>query len=139
MRRAGSDTRFWALLLAAIIAAGLLSRMQHSGFRLLDKYAGDALYAAMVYILLRLSARVASVALWAALAMTAIECFQLTGIPAALFRSGNPWLRVCARLLGTDFSFLDLLAYAVGIAALALLDRLRTPRPGASRPLDPVS
>ena len=119
--------RRWGLL-AAIIAAGLLSRTTHTGFRIVDKYAGDALYAAMIYVLLRLTGRVERVALWAAVIMTAIEFFQLTGIPAAMLHSAYPLVRVCARLLGTEFSVYDLLAYAVGIACLAAVDRQRTPR-----------
>jgi len=31
-------------------------------------------------------------------------------------------VRVCARLMGTEFSFLDLLTYAVGIASIYLAD-----------------
>ena len=115
--------QFWWWLLAAIIAVGLLSRVVHTGFRLFDKYMGDALYAAMVCVLLRLTGRIARVTVWAAVAMTAIEFFQLTRIPAGMLRSGVPAVRACARLLGTEFSVLDLLAYAVGIACLAAIDR----------------
>jgi len=114
---------FWWGLLAAIVVAGLLSRMAHTGFRVFDKYLGDALYAAMVYVLFRLTGRIARVTLWAAVAMTAIEFFQLTGIPAGLLRSEYPVVRVLARLLGTEFSVFDLLAYAVGIACLGAIDR----------------
>lgn len=89
---------------------------------LLDKYLGDALYAAMVYVLFRLTGRVARVALWAGVAMVAIEFFQLTHIPADMLRSRYLAIRVCARLLGTDFSVRDLLAYAVGIGCIALID-----------------
>jgi hypothetical protein len=121
-----SRRRFWCLLLAAIIAAGILSRSTHTGFRLLDKYLGDALYAAMVYALFRLSGRVTRVALWASLAMLAIECFQLTGLPSALLRSPHAPLRLAARLLGTQFSFADLAAYAAGIAALHALNARTT-------------
>jgi hypothetical protein len=117
----------WWALLAAIVAAGLLSRMTHTGFRLVDKYAGDALYAAMVYVLLRLTGRIERVALWSAATMTAIEFFQLTGIPLAMLQSTHPLVRVCARLLGTEFSVYDLCAYAVGIACLVAVDRKRTP------------
>lgn len=113
----------WLLLLAAIIAAGLLSRTLHTGQPLLDKYLGDALYAAMVYVLIRLTALNTHVALAAALTMTAIELFQLTGIPAALYRNGPLPVRLFARLLGTHFSPYDLLAYAAGIAAIAAADR----------------
>jgi hypothetical protein len=109
-------------MLAAIVAAGLLSRVAHTGSRLFDKYLGDALYAAMVYVLFRLTG-IGRVALWAAVAMTAIELFQLTRIPADMLRSAWPAVRACARLLGTEFSVLDLLAYAVGICCIAALDR----------------
>ena len=88
----------------------------------MDKYLGDALYAAMVYVLFRL-AGVARVALWAAVTMTGIELFQLTGVPAGMLRSGHLVVRACGRLLGTEFSVFDLLAYAVGIGCIAAADR----------------
>ena len=105
------------------VAAGLLSRMAHTGFRLLDKYLGDALDAAMVYVLFRLTGRIAHVAVWSAVAMTAIELFQLTLIPAGMLRSGYLVVRASGRLLGTEFSVFDLLAYAVGIGCIAAADR----------------
>ena len=104
--------------------------MAHTGFRVFDKYLGDALYAAMVYVLFRLTGRIARVAIWAAVAMTAIELFQLTRIPADMLRSPYPALRACARLLGTQFSVLDLLAYAVGIGCIAAVDRAESPLAG---------
>jgi len=122
MLQTGGGRRFWWGLLAAIIAAGLLSRVAHTGWRLFDKYLGDALYAAMVYVLFRL-AGIARAAVWAAVAMTAIEFFQLTGVPAHMLRSAHLAVRICARLLGTEFSVLDLLAYAVGIWCIAAFDR----------------
>ena len=117
--------RFWWASLAAIIAAGLLSRTVHTGLVLIDKYLGDALYAAMIYVILRLTGRIARVALWSAAAVTAIELFQLTGIPAGMAASESIVVRVCARLLGTQFSVLDLAAYAVGIACIAFADSRR--------------
>ena len=39
--------------------------------------------------------------------MTALELIQLTRIPAHLFAKDNVILRTIARLLGTEFSFLD--------------------------------
>jgi hypothetical protein len=111
-------------MLGAIVAAGLLSRALHTGFAIFDKYLGDALYAAMVYVLLRLSRRVEHVAVWSSVAMIAIEIFQLTGFAAGLFRNGSAAERVLARLLGTQFSPADLAAYGVGIAGLAAVARL---------------
>ena len=109
--------RAWAVTLLAIIALGILSRVLPIGWPLWDKYLGDALYAAMVYALIRLfsgqsSARIASFAL---VLMTALELFQLTLIPAQLATSQSWPIHMAARLLGTYFSFLDLAAYAFGI------------------------
>jgi len=87
-----------------------------------DKYLGDASYAAMVYAILRLAWRGAKLALPAMAVMTAIELFQLTLIPARMLASEHLIVRICARLLGTEFSFLDLLAYAVGIGCIYLAD-----------------
>jgi rRNA processing protein Krr1/Pno1 len=90
-----------------------------------DKYLGDALYAAMVYAILRLISRAYSrrTAVTAMAIMTAIEFFQLTMIPAHLLRSPHLIVRICARLIGTEFSFLDLLAYAVGITGIYFASR----------------
>lgn len=108
----------WVLTLLAIIAAGILSRLHQTGFVLIDKYLGDALYAAMFYVLLRPFWKPATTAICAMAAMTAIELFQLTMIPAHLLTSEHGLVRIAARLLGTQFSFLDLVAYAVGIGCI---------------------
>ena len=110
----------WILCLIGIIAVGILSRTVHTGLVILDKYLGDALYAAMVYVILRLLWRTAAVALPAMAIMTAIELFQLTMIPARMLASEHWIVRICARLMGTEFSFLDLLAYGVGIGCIYL-------------------
>ena len=97
----------------------------HTGWVIFDKYLGDALYAAMVYAILRIWMRTGSVALPAMVAMTGIELFQLTRIPAHLLASQHLAVRVCARLIGTEFSLLDLLAYAAGIGCIYLADPSR--------------
>jgi hypothetical protein len=112
----------WALCLVGIIATGILSRVVHTGLVIFDKYLGDALYATMVYAILRLVWRTRSVAAWAMAVMTVIELFQLTMIPARMLTSEHLIARICARAIGTEFSFLDLLAYGVGIACIYLLD-----------------
>ena len=120
--------------LAGIIAAGILSRVIHTGLPIFDKYLGDALYAAMVYAILRLLWKAAFVALPAMLIMTAIELFQLTMIPAHMLTSRHVLVRIGARLIGTEFSFLDLLAYAVGIACIYLADPVRPIHAGRLSP-----
>ncbi len=117
---------FWLIALIAIIALGIVSRAVHLGHQLWDKYLGDALYAAMVYVLLRLltKANPASLLVTSSSIMLAIEVFQLTGIPAAMLMHPELGVKVIARLLGTHFSFLDLFAYSVGIGCVWFLDRL---------------
>lgn len=119
---------WWLVCLAGIIAAGMLSRTVHTGVYLIDKYLGDALYAAMIYAILRLFWRGVLVAVWAMAIMTAIELFQLTLIPAHLMASPHPLVRIAARLMGTEFSFWDLLAYGVGIACIYVVDSARRPK-----------
>ena len=117
--------RGWFFMLAAIIATGILSRVVHTGWRISDKYLGDALYAAMVYAMLRLvwmGAPAIRVALAAMAAMIAIELFQLTGIAAHMLESPLLAVRICARLMGTSFSAVDLLIYAIGISGICLVD-----------------
>ena len=63
-----------------------------------------------------------AVGMSAMITMTFVELFQLTMIPAHMLASDHLISRICARLMGTEFSFLDLLAYAVGIACICLAD-----------------
>jgi hypothetical protein len=112
----------WILCLAGIIAAGILSRTIHTGWVLIDKYLGDALYAAMVYTILRLFGRAKGLAIYSMAIMTVIEVFQVTMIPARMLASEHGIVRICARLMGTEFSFLDLLAYIAGIGCVYLAD-----------------
>ena len=104
---------------------GILSRVVHTGLLIFDKYLGDALYAAMVYSILRILRRRTAVAVPSMVVMTAIELFQLTRIPAHLLGSEHLVVRMCARLMGTEFSFLDLLAYGVGIGCIYFADSSR--------------
>lgn len=119
----------WILCFAVIVLLGLLSRLVHTGWVLFDKYLGDGLYAAMVYALLRLwwPSRVAAV--MAAAVMAAIESFQLTLIPAQMLTSAYLAVRLLARLLGTQFSYLDLLAYAVAIGCMYFADSWQQGKP----------
>jgi hypothetical protein len=116
----------WAACIAAIVALGFASRLITTGLVVFDKYLGDALYATMVYAILRLFARpAASAAIWASVIMVGIEAFQLTLIPARMLASEQLLTRICARLLGVHFQFADLLAYGVGIGCIYLLDSPR--------------
>ena len=90
---------------------------------------GDALYAALVVVVLTCAAPRARswlVAVLGALLCAGLELAQFTGVPADL-SARWPVLRL---VLGTTFSAPDLPAYAVGAAAAAaLLARVRPPLP----------
>ncbi len=109
--------------LVPIISLGLFTRLVPLGWVIWDKYLGDALYAAMIYVLVQFITRrkPTAVAALAMLIMTAIELFQLTLIPQHLLTSPSLSVRLTARLLGTHFSLLDLAAYAIGIALTFLV------------------
>ena len=116
----------WVVALAVIIAAGIASRLGHTGITFFDKHLGDLLYAAMVYAVLRVafvSTRRSVVAGAAMAIMVAIELFQLTGIAAGMVANGNLATRICGRLLGTTFSFVDLGSYALAIAVCFFADQ----------------
>lgn len=110
-------------VLLAVVALGLLSRSVRLGNVVWNKYLGDALYAVMVYLLLRLAGggRWA----WAGAILLGIELFQLTGVPGELVASGNGLSWVAGRLLGTTFGWGDLAAYAVGLALAVWGERPR--------------
>lgn len=113
----------------AIVVAllGIGSRLFHTGFPLLDKYAGDALYAALIYLILRMLRPKHSD--WmhliaAGLIVLSIELFQLTGIALDWRRNGNAFQKLFSVALGTKFGFPDLLAYAIGISGIHAIDRI---------------
>src|SRR5260370_24532465 len=83
-RKLMKSRAYWIVCLVCIVGLGIASRVVHTGWILLDKYAGDALYAAMVYGLISLVWQTSRLrkAVLAMLIMTALEVFQLTMIPA---------------------------------------------------------
>ena len=122
-----------AALLATIpvTAAGLLVVLlgQATGGLVLSVAdpAGDALYAVLVYAVLTVvapRARRSAVAAAAFGVCAALELLQLTGMPASLAERAWVWRLV----LGTTFSPLDLVAYAVGVAVAWAAERWRTGR-----------
>jgi hypothetical protein len=112
--------------LVTTILLGILSRVYVTGLDVLDKYLGDGLYAMMVYLLISL--------IWmrmdafvkiggALLIMLLIEMFQLSNIPLQMSESENVIVKVLAILLGTRFSWLDLLSYMLGILFMYWIDQ----------------
>ena len=112
----------WLFIAAAIIVIGVASRLTHTGWIVSDKYLGDALYAAMFCALFNamwpLETRRNAIA--ALVLMLGLEFFQLTLIPAHMAQSGHFVTRMTARLLGTQFSWLDIAAYVVGVGLVGI-------------------
>ncbi len=117
-----------ALALGLTIALGLLSRRVRLGWSLWDKSLGDVLYAVAAYLALALvwpawpRRRLAALALAGCLL---VETFQATGIPASYADS-----LVVRYLVGTTFSWHDVLCYVVGVA----LAFTASPRPAPAPP-----
>jgi hypothetical protein len=113
------------ILLVLIIIIGIGSRVLHTSYQVFDKYLGDSLYAAMFYLLLRLfweKGNPLSTFGTTMLVMILIEVFQLTGIPSQFQSSGSSILKYISILLGTEFSWLDIMAYFVGLVAVSAFD-----------------
>ncbi|RFA08648.1 hypothetical protein B7R54_04940 [Subtercola boreus] len=110
-----------ALAVAALLTIGVGLGVHFGASGAAADFAGDALYAVLVYLVVaaiapRLrSVRVGAIAFGLC---AAVECFQLTGVPQSI-SAGFP---AAALLLGSTFSPVDLLAYAAGIVVITALD-----------------
>ncbi len=114
----------FAVLLLVVFVVGVSSRTVDLDSKLFNKYFGDALYAIAFYLLLGVLLPNTSsqrFILLTSVFVVAVECFQLTGIPLDL-RSRGGISRLISVALGTVFSWLDLLAYFVGIVVIGFAD-----------------
>lgn len=112
-----------------VIAFGVISRILRFENAIFDKYLGDALYAILFYLLISMlvsELRVIRKATIVFILMVTLELFQLTRIPMALSQNENVLARIAAMLLGTVFSWLDILAYLVGIVIVASVDMIKS-------------
>lgn len=125
------NRRLWLLVVGAVtIAVGLTTHVVGSGP--LADFAGDALYAVMVYLVIACvfpRARVLAVGLSALAVCALIEVFQLTGLPAVWAESFWPVRLV----LGAGFDPIDLIAYAVGAVLTGVIDLPLAHRSSAAR------
>jgi hypothetical protein len=107
------------------IGAGLASRRHPAFFpAFIARYAGDTLWAALVFWLLALGwrrARTRGLAGGAIAIAFAVECSQLYH---ATWIDSIRLTRIGALVLGSDFLWSDLVCYAVGVGIAAVLDAL---------------
>lgn len=117
-----------ALIITTVVCVvlGILTRSCPCGFRLWDKYLGDALYVACFYLLFGIvspESRIRGRAALATVFIIACECFQLTGIPVKVSRSPHAAMRWFGyAFLGTHFGWYDMAAYGVGLVSIVLID-----------------
>jgi hypothetical protein len=116
-------TQIRLLLLLAILGLGIASRAFTTGIVILDKYLGDGLYAAMFFILctIALKGRERLSVVIAGLIVGSMEVFQISNIPLELSTSEHAFVRLLAKLIGTRFGYLDILAYLIGIILCYLI------------------
>ncbi|MFZ2955660.1 MAG: DUF2809 domain-containing protein [Candidatus Ozemobacteraceae bacterium] len=105
--------------LVGTVILGIISRKLHLGFWFFDKSLGDVLYAVAAYLLIVLVTgfKPRRAAPFALFAVVCVELFKLTGLPLA-WRGFWParWL------LGSVFSWHNIVCYAVGAVAISLID-----------------
>lgn len=126
MKSARRHTLIYLCLI--VIALGVISRILRFENAFFDKYLGDALYAILFYLLISMlvsELRAIKKATIVFILMVAIELFQLTQIPMALSQNENVLARIAAMFLGTVFSWLDIVAYFVGIVIAASVDMMK--------------
>lgn len=123
--RPAPRSRLIFLALAALtVVIGLATRRFGDALpAFVAKYAGDVLWAAMVYLLMAAAwsrASIPRIALAAGAFSLAIEIGQLYHAP---WIDGIRHTRLGGLVLGFGFLWSDLLCYAAGIALAAALDR----------------
>lgn len=126
------NRRLLCVMVLLTIGLGLASRrFPHIFPAALGKYPGDALWAQMVYWLVGFCAPVASVVKVSLMAV-AISCADEL---SQLYQA--PWINQVRAttlghlVLGSRFSWLDMLSYTIGVALVAPLDGwLLRRRPG---------
>lgn len=126
MKSARRHTLIYLCLI--VIALGVISRILRFENAFFDKYLGDALYAILFYLLISMlvsELRAIKKATIVFILMVAFELFQLTQIPMALSQNENVLARIAAMFLGTVFSWLDIVAYFVGIVIAASVDMMK--------------
>jgi len=117
------DRRLYALLAVVTVLLGLASRRYAGGLpSFVADYAGDTLWAAMVFFLLAVLFPAASTRALAAAALALAFVVEASQLYHA------PWLdalratRLGALVLGYGFLWSDLVCYAVGVVLAAAVD-----------------
>lgn len=119
--------RLVILQIVLIILVGLLSRIVQLNNIIWDKYLGDMLYAVMFYYIFKLFIENHRKRLFVTfLLMVVFELIQLTGLPTYLSHTENFVFHILGFLIGSEFSFIDICVYIVGLSLLHLLKEFKS-------------
>lgn len=127
-----NNTKRHITYLVIILFLGIASRLLSTGIEFFDKYVGDALYAAMFFMIIMLLYKRMSpykAALLSFLIVFSMELFQLTNIPLNMRQQDNIFLKILSILLGTEFNILDIASYIIGIAIFLSIEIYIRSRP----------
>ncbi len=126
LKTVARSKRVVLFFLFAVVGSGLVSRKYPFLFpSMSDKYPGDALWAMMVFLAWAYLKPVESTGRLSFLALATSYCVEFSQLYEA------PWINAIHSttaghlVLGSTFSWWDMLAYTVGIAFSVGLDRLR--------------
>jgi hypothetical protein len=129
------DRRLYALLVVVTIALGLASRRYAGSLpAFLADYAGDALWAAMVFCMLALVFRAHSPLVLAVSALIIAFIVEFSQLYHADWLDALRAAPLGALALGNGFLWSDLLCYALGVGFAATLDRAITPSAARAHP-----
>ena len=130
----------YVALACGTIGAGLASRRHPAMFpEWIARYAGDALWAALVFWLLALIGRRSSTLRIGAGAISIAFAIEVSQLYHA------PWIdairdtRVGSLMLGSGFLWSDLVSYSVGIGCAAAADAILAARAGRAGPAAPAT
>jgi hypothetical protein len=118
-------SRAWlAVGVAAVVALGLASRAFPLFPAALGKYPGDALWALMVFLGAAFVVPRASTLTLATFALCVSYLVEILQLYHAPWLDSIRGTTLGHLVLGSGFSWLDLVAYAIGVACGALVDLL---------------
>ncbi len=121
------DNKIDIVIIIIIIVVGLISRVVEFNSIILDKYLGDLLYAVMFFYIFKLLLSISTLylALLTFILMMIFELIQLTGVTVFLREQEFIGFKLLAFLIGSEFSFVDILVYALGLVVVICIEKLQ--------------
>lgn len=114
--------KYWFIFIL-IALLGILSKIINIDIEFINKYLRDILYCAVFYFLARNFFSDKDSFFLSFVICIFLEILQLIGIPQELLSSGNKYIQILAKFIGTNFSLNDVLMYFIGAVSSFVLDK----------------